>query len=175
MKIYNVIIDQKDISKYKDVTQFMEKGIEKADVILTICTPTYKQKADERTEGVGYEARIISYEIYEGAKEKGKMFIPILRKRIPEESLPNYLKGYEYVDFRQDERFESKIKKLIEKINKKRRYHDEERTQKKGVYHTWSIWTSKRKLVSVAQKRTRKERSRSVCAKVPDTRRTNFR
>jgi len=48
-------------------------------------------------------------------KKKGKMFILTLRKGIPEESLPNYLKGYEYVDFRQEERFESKIKSLLKK------------------------------------------------------------
>jgi len=118
---YEVIIDRKNLEKYKDMTQFMERSIEKADIILVICTPTYKQKADERVGGVGYEARIISYEIYRIAMKKEKKFIPILRKGTSDNSIPNYLKGYECIDFRDDNAFDSQLRNLIKKLNKNRR------------------------------------------------------
>ncbi len=113
---YSVHIDIKDLNKYKDLTQFMEKSIEKSEVIVVVCTPTYKNKADERIGGVGYESRIISYEIYKCAKDKGKIFVPILRKGDSVSSIPNYLKGYEYVDFRNDNLFIDKLNVLNKKI-----------------------------------------------------------
>ena len=115
---YNVYLDKKD-SYNKDLTHFMENAIERADFILIICTPNYKQKADERKGGVGYEARIISYEIYSGALNKGKIFIPILRKGNSESAIPNYLKGYEYIDFSDDNKFEQKLKELIKRIKRR--------------------------------------------------------
>ncbi len=37
----------------------MERSITGSDYVLIVCTPTYKQKADARVGGVGYEGHII--------------------------------------------------------------------------------------------------------------------
>ena len=52
----DVLIDQYDLKPGDRLTSFMEKAINKCDRTLIICTPQYKNKADERIAGVGYEA-----------------------------------------------------------------------------------------------------------------------
>ncbi|MDP1069474.1 toll/interleukin-1 receptor domain-containing protein, partial [Klebsiella pneumoniae] len=74
----DVILDQFELSAGKDLTHFMESSLEKADKVLVILNPNYKQKAENRKSGVGYETSMISQEIFESPISKVK-FIPILR------------------------------------------------------------------------------------------------
>jgi len=47
--------------------------------------------------------------------------LKVLRKGASDNSIPNYLKGYEYIDFRDDNAFNSQLRNLIKKLNKNRR------------------------------------------------------
>ncbi len=72
-------------------------------------TVTFKQKADQRDRGVGYEGQVISAELYEdGLSNK---FIPVLRGGTPATSTPFYLKGRAGVDMRQQRDFEAELVK----------------------------------------------------------------
>lgn len=104
-------IDQYDLSLGERLPQFMEQEITKADYVLIICTPNYKEKADNRTSGVGYEGHIISSELMQGHNEE--KFIPIIRKGGIRDSFPIYLSGKLGIDFRDDTRFEENYEDLL--------------------------------------------------------------
>lgn len=74
----------------------MEQSVRSSDYVLIVCTPAYKQKADARIGGVGYEGHIISGELFSGHNER--KFIPVIKEGGVEESLPTFLKGKLAVD-----------------------------------------------------------------------------
>ena len=92
----DAILDQYDIHLGDRLPEFMEKSISDADYVLIICTPIYKQKADNRAGGVGYEGHIISGELYN--KHNERKFIPILRTGTFDSAFPRYLSGKTGVD-----------------------------------------------------------------------------
>ena len=59
-----------DLELGERLQHFMERSIAKSDIVLFICTPNYKYRADNRISGVGYESEIISNELYETCNEK---------------------------------------------------------------------------------------------------------
>lgn len=90
------IVDQYDLELGDRLPQFMEQSVRSSDYALIVCTPAYKQKADERIGGVGYEGHIISGELFSGHNER--KFIPVIKEGGVEESLPTFLKGKLAVD-----------------------------------------------------------------------------
>lgn len=86
-----VFLDQYDLSLGDRLPHFMEQCITKVDYVLIICTPKYKEKADKRTGGVGYEGNIISDELYKNQNER--KFIPILRKGDFNTAMPKFCSG----------------------------------------------------------------------------------
>ncbi len=92
------ILDKYDLQLGDRLPQFMERSITGSDYVLIVCTPTYKQKADARVGGVGYEGHIISGELFSMGNER--KFIPVLRSGSDTESIPTYLNGKLYVDLR---------------------------------------------------------------------------
>jgi hypothetical protein len=107
----NVILDQFELSAGKDLTFFMESSIEKADKVLVILTPNYKNKAEERKSGVGYETSMITQEIFESPISKVK-FIPILRDGTLATSAPKFLKSKLYHPMNKDSFYVNKLFKL---------------------------------------------------------------
>lgn len=107
-------IDQYELNYGDRLPQFMEQEITNADYVLIICTPNYKEKADNRKSGVGYEGHIISDEIMQGHNER--KFIPIIRKGGIRDSLPIYLLGKLGIDFKDDNKFEQNYKDLLATI-----------------------------------------------------------
>ena len=99
-KDINVIFD-KDMMPGDRMTHFMEKAVTESDIVLFICTPEYKQRADVRRGGVGYESAIITGELYETQNER--KFIPVLFSGSWEESMPNWAKGKLGIDLRIDD------------------------------------------------------------------------
>lgn len=95
----DVILDIYDIALGDRIPQFMEASIKQADKVLIICTEQYKEKADKRSGGVGYEEHIISYELVSGNDRK---YIPILRKGSEKSSVPDCLLGKKYYDLRKN-------------------------------------------------------------------------
>lgn len=110
---FDVIIDQK-APLGTDLNLFMEQMISEADRVLLILTPQYKNKADSRQNGVGYESVLISSELY---KNQGSTkFIPILRKGTVKDSFPLYLGNRKGVIMTDDSVFEIKFRELVSDI-----------------------------------------------------------
>lgn len=63
-------IDLYDLELGDRLPQFMEQEITNADYVLIICTPSYKEKANNRKSGVGYEGHIIAGELFQNQNEK---------------------------------------------------------------------------------------------------------
>jgi len=107
-------IDQYDLELGDRLPQFMEQEITNADYVLIICTPNYKEKANNRKSGVGYEGHIIAGELYQNQNER--KFIPIIRKGEIGECFPIYLIGKLGINFKNDDKFEENLKDLLATI-----------------------------------------------------------
>lgn len=84
------------------------------DLILPVITGNYSKKANERVGGVGIETAMTVSRHWEESLASGKSnIIPILREG---EDVPNYLKDKFYIDFRDNENFETSFSKLLEHI-----------------------------------------------------------
>lgn len=106
----DVIYDE-ELSYGKRIQHFMENSISQSDVVLFICTPDYKRRADSRISGVGYESEIITSEIYETSNEE--KFIPVLFAGTWKISLPTWAKGKKGVDLSTPELYRANLPKLM--------------------------------------------------------------
>lgn len=106
----NVIYDE-ELSYGKRIQHFMENSISQSDIVLFICTPNYKCRADGRISGVGYESEIITSEIYETSNEE--KFIPVLFAGTWETSLPTWAKGKKGVDLSTPELYQTNLPDLL--------------------------------------------------------------
>ncbi len=111
----DVILDQYDCPPGTNFPYFMERSVEKSDKVLLILTENYKQKADGRVRGVGYEISIVSAEVYEQDVNERK-FIPILRQGDSRSAKPIFMRGIATVDMRQDADFENNFNILLKTI-----------------------------------------------------------
>lgn len=102
------------IGKGQDLVDFMEKGIKRADKVLVIGTPLYKQKSEKTTGGVKYEQRIIKASIF-GGKYANK-FIPVLRAGEFGKSFPDVLMTRNGFDMSEDGLYESSLENLAREI-----------------------------------------------------------
>lgn len=116
----NVIYDN-DMELGDRITTFMEKSVCDSDVVLLICTPQYKKKADTRKGGVGYENTIITGELFETENER--KFIPVLFSGSWSESLPNWAKGKLGINLIHADTFDSEVNKLIQVLSNKNQMH----------------------------------------------------
>jgi hypothetical protein len=95
-----------------DLPAYMEKAIQESQFVTLICTPRYAERANARLGGVGYEAGVITGEMFTAMSSR-KKFIPVLRGRDPQESLPSFLKSRKYLDARSTRRFETYVRELL--------------------------------------------------------------
>ncbi len=107
-------VDQYDASLGDRLPHFMEQSITTADYVLIICTPLYKEKADNRKGGVGYEGHIITEELYSKGNER--KFIPVVRKGSFNAAMPTFLAGKLGIDLTDTTHFENNYKDLITTI-----------------------------------------------------------
>lgn len=110
----NASIDQYDLGLGDRLPQFMEQQISDSDFVLIICTHVYKEKANNRKSGVGYEGHIISAELLSGKNER--KFIPIVKEGQASEMLPIFLAGKLGVDLSDGEHFEENFNDLLTTI-----------------------------------------------------------
>jgi hypothetical protein len=89
-----VIFDRYDLRPGMDLPKFMERASE-VDKVLTILTPSYKERATLRVKGVGYESKVITARLLAEAPES--LVIPVLRGT-PESSIPAFLAGKVFLD-----------------------------------------------------------------------------
>lgn len=107
----NAILDEYDTDPGDRLPHFMEEAVSKADKVLVVCTEKYKEKADKRKGGVGYEEHIISSELMKGKENK---FIPIIRRGNSITSIPICLSGKKYIDLsKKDNLVYSDIEELV--------------------------------------------------------------
>lgn len=107
----NVILDQYDFELGDRLPYSMEQAIKQSDYVLIICTPTYKDKADSRISGVGYEGNIISGELYSEGNER--KFVPIVRKENFQISMPDFLLGKMGVSLTEENDFDENYNNLL--------------------------------------------------------------
>ena len=110
---FTVKIDEK-LPFGGDLNVFMEQNVANADRVILILTPTYKHKADNRENGVGYESVIISSELFKN--QQTNKFIPIIRKGSIQDSYPIYLGNRKGLFMTDDATYDDKFKELIEDI-----------------------------------------------------------
>lgn len=107
-------LDQWDLRPGSDLIHYMENSVQESDFVLLVCTPSFAQKANTATGGVGYEKAIVSASLFENYRTE--KFIPLLRSGTQAESLPLYLKSRVYIDFRDDAHFEEQLVELVRAI-----------------------------------------------------------
>lgn len=96
------------------ITKFMENSIIQCDVVLIICTPQYKQKADGRIAGVGYENNLITAELYKTHCEN--KFIPVLFEGTWKKSVPAWAEGKLGVDLTDSTKNIFEYKRLLNNL-----------------------------------------------------------
>lgn len=105
-----VKLDQWHLVPGDQLPQFMESAVRESDHVLVICTRRYKERADNRTGGVGYEGDIMSAEVMNTRNQR--KFIPILRDGPWNEAAPSWLAGKYYVDLSANPYFETNFHDL---------------------------------------------------------------
>ncbi|SMO82424.1 toll/interleukin-1 receptor domain-containing protein [Fodinibius sediminis] len=114
----DVTLDQWETAPGDQLPEFMEKAIRENDYILVVCTPRYKKRSDNREGGVGYEGDIMTGEALSNRNKK--KFIPLIRKGDKEKSMPTWLKGRYFIDFRDENQFERYFSDLLVTIHGER-------------------------------------------------------
>jgi hypothetical protein len=98
--------------------QFLERSVSRSEFVLVICTPTYAEKSEERSGGVGYESNIITSSIAEKAgKQK---FIPVLRSGDWPNSVPVWLKFAAGCDLRCEPYSPEQFQDLLKTLHRKK-------------------------------------------------------
>src|SRR6266852_3335076 len=108
----DVTFDQFDVWAGKDLTNFMERGLE-CERVVVVSTPNYVSKSRERVGGVGYECSLITADLVKDMSQD--TFIPVLRAG---EDVPAFLGAKLRLDFRDDMRFEESTQRLIAAIRR---------------------------------------------------------
>ena len=114
----DVTLDLWDLRPGGDLPPFIEKAVRDADRVIVICTPYYVKKANVRKRGVGYEASMITAELYH--KETTK-FIPVIRQSSGDKKTPVFLGTRVYIDFTDDSQFDAKFDELLREIHQAQR------------------------------------------------------
>jgi hypothetical protein len=110
----HVLLDRYELRAGRSMTHFMERAISTADKVILVMTPKYKEKADSRAGGVGYEYSIISQEIYE--KQDSGKFIPVVRKGTYANASPVFLKSILSHIMSDDAKFDETFVELLRLI-----------------------------------------------------------
>jgi TIR domain len=111
----NVVLDRWHLALGADRTRFMEKAVGESDHVLLICTPKYKEKADGRSGGVGWEALIVTGELADDLTQT--KFIPVLRRGSFRTTLPVWLKSRVGVDLSGDPYSEEQFEILLRALH----------------------------------------------------------
>ena len=111
----DVFLDQWDLVPGQDVSLFMQRGIAEADRVVLVCSAPYVSKAEQGIGGVGYERLIVTSEVVQSIDTT--KFIPILRGSDPKKRLPVFLGPRLYIDFENDNDYDTKLVELAREIH----------------------------------------------------------
>lgn len=110
------VLDQWHALPGDSLPHFMESAIRDNDHVVVVCTQAYKQKADNRMGGVGYEGDIMTGEAF--VLRNRRKFVPILREGEWAESSPSWLLGNYYIDMR-GSTWEERYRLLIDTLHRR--------------------------------------------------------
>ena len=111
----DVILDEWSLVEGQDKYDFMEKMVNDKSVtkVLIFSNKTYMEKANDKKGGVGTESLILSDEIYNQAEQT--KYIPIVMEYDDKMKpcLPTFLKSRKYLDFSDEQKYQTDYKKLV--------------------------------------------------------------
>lgn len=107
-------IDAWGLGAGADLPHFMETQLAEVDRVIMVCTEKYVEKANKGTGGVGYEKMIVTSSLMSSIGDK--KIIPIIRQQ-GTNYVPTFLKSKLYIDFSNDNEFESVIDELMREIH----------------------------------------------------------
>jgi len=110
----DLVFDRYDLHVGSNNLHFMEK-IEACQKVVLVMSKGYKPKVDSRTGGAGYEYQIITSEIAVKMASNTKC-IPVLRDGDSHSSIPVLLQHFQYIDMRDDKKFEQLYLELLRAI-----------------------------------------------------------
>lgn len=116
----DVRLDQWENKIGSDIPYFMDDSINRAERVLCILTPNYKEKADQRKGGVGYEIRNMTAKIFTDVITN--KFIPVLRKGTPKDAIPIALSGRVFIDMRDDSTYNDRLIEILREVFGKPKY-----------------------------------------------------
>ncbi|MGE4061065.1 MAG: toll/interleukin-1 receptor domain-containing protein, partial [Sphingomonadales bacterium] len=93
----DVVLDRWNLQLGSDLAKFMENGLASSERVIIVCTDRYNEKANEGAGGVGYEKRIVTGQLLNGADTT--KLIPIIRNVQGTEKLPTFMSGLLYIDW----------------------------------------------------------------------------
>jgi TIR domain len=108
------ILDQWELEPGDHLPEFMEKAVRENDFVLIICTPSYKERSEQRIGGVGYEGDIMTAEVL--TARNLRKFKPVLRSGEWNEATPTWLMGRVYADLRGDPYSEEHYRELLQSL-----------------------------------------------------------
>ncbi|AMC00201.1 SEFIR domain-containing protein [Aerococcus urinaeequi] len=116
----DVVLDKWDLKEGQDKYKFMEQSVQNSEIkkVLILCNSVYRERADNRTGGVGDETLIITPEIYSSSNQT--KFIPVIFDNTDNKSvIPTYLNSRIYIDLsnmNNQRDYEKNYEKLVRNI-----------------------------------------------------------
>lgn len=97
-----------------ELNRFMEHSVANSDKVLIIATPEYKDRADNRKRGVGYETSLITDDLVND--QNRVKFIPIIRRGTKETSYPKYLGSRKGLHMTDDNGYLGQLEELVKNL-----------------------------------------------------------
>lgn len=111
-----IVLDRWDTALGSDLTTFMEKVGDTDYRVLAIVTDRYREKANDRKGGVGYEKRILSASVM--ADLDSSRIVPVLRDSTDREApLPTFMGATKYVDLHDGPNYEDNFVELVYELH----------------------------------------------------------
>jgi hypothetical protein len=108
----NITLDQWEVQPGDQLPAFMERAVRENDYVIIVCTPTYRERSNERRGGVGYEGDIMTAEAM--TTQNHRKFIPVYRAgNTWEEASPTWLRGKYYIDLRNNPYSQERYEDLL--------------------------------------------------------------
>jgi hypothetical protein len=108
-------LDQWDLAPGQDIVAFMTTGISNADRVILVCSEEYVRKAEAGKGGVGFERLIVTSELVQTIDTK--KFLPLVRRNVAVNKIPNFLGPRLYIDFSIDGEYEARLEQLVREIH----------------------------------------------------------
>ncbi|MCL2463859.1 MAG: toll/interleukin-1 receptor domain-containing protein, partial [Micrococcales bacterium] len=113
----DVCLDQWDLTLGANLMAYMERAADTEYRVVVVVTSSYVSKADSRDGGTGYEAQMLSASMLRDLN--GDRVVPLLRNN-PQGTMPAFLEGRLWIDFRDDSQFEPKYEELLRELHGRR-------------------------------------------------------